>query len=653
MYVSNAKGSGRGYKNLSYLKSESEFRQLLDRFYHETRAKMSNGEQPRFKGLLEIMKSEAVIMTAIHKIKSNKGSKTPGSDGMVIEQVLIKDYQEVISLVRQQLDNYKPQPIRRKLIPKTGKKGEFRPLGIPTIVDRTIQEVVRLVIEPILEAQFYDHSYGFRPMRDTGQAVQYIYNLMFHTGYTWCVEGDISKFFDEVNHRKLLNILWTMGIRDQRVLMLIKQMLKAGILKECHTNDLGTPQGGIISPLLANAYLHKMDMWVTREWYNKKTKHNFVSQSSKIATLKHHSKLKPAYLIRYADDWVLLCRTKRDAEKWKHRIGEYLKDTLKLRLSEEKTLITDARKKSIKFLGFDIKMLNNRGKGRHGIIGKVTPNKERLENKVKAVHKRIRKLKYAKDREMLVSDINLINSQIRGIINYYALADGVNEVLRQYREYLKYASYKALKKYGGRWLPANKSDNLKEVHQDRTEQLPMIEYTLSVSTKRNKRKEGEKLLVALTSISFANWSKVPQKNLLENPYSLQGRELYFKRTGKRRRLSRVDEIFNDIQSILVAFGKKSPIYNFEYVMNRGYTFNRDRGCCRCCGEMVDAENVHIHHERPYLPLTEVNKVKNLVTTCKRCHTYIHNKNDVTTVFSNKVGNKILVFRDKLVKPITK
>ena len=279
---------------MSIPKTESEFRRLQDNFYTKTKETIVNNEKPSFKGLLEMMKSDAVIVSAIHKIKGNKGSKTPGSDGLVIEQIIIKDYPEVINMVRNKLDNYKAEPVRRKLIPKTGKKGEFRPLGIPAIVDRVIQEVVRSVIEPILEAQFYDHSYGYRPMREAGQAIEYLNHIMKHSGYTWCIEGDISEFFDKVNHRILLKTLWSMGIRDRRVLMVIKQMLEAGILNECETNELGAPQGGIISPLLANVYLHRMDMWITREWYNKKTRKNFVSQSSKIATLKHHSTIKPA-----------------------------------------------------------------------------------------------------------------------------------------------------------------------------------------------------------------------------------------------------------------------------------------------------------------------------------------------------------------------
>ena len=487
-------------------------------------------------------------------------------------------------------------------------------------------------------------------MREAGQAVEYLGHVMKRTGYTWCIEGDISKFFDEVNHRVLLKTLWSMGIRDRRVLMIIKQMLEAGIMNECHKNELGTPQGGIISPVLANVYLNRMDMWITKEWYNKKTRKSFVSQSSKIATLKHHSTLKPAYLVRYADDWILVCRSKTDAEKWKYRIGKFLNDTLKLRLSDEKTLITDARKQAVKFLGFKIKMLENRGKATHGILPKVTPDEDRIEAKMKEIRKSIRKLKYAKNKELLVNDINLINSQIRGIINYYSSADGVNEVLRKYKETLKYASYKALKKYGAKWKPANQTDNLREVHEERTEQIATIEYVIPKGKPKKHLNDKDKLVVGITSIAFAKWKMVPKKKLSETPYTAEGREHYYKRSKKKAALYRADSIFNDIQSVLIAFETKSKIYNFEFLMNRGYTFNRDRGKCRCCGEFLSSNNVNIHHTRPNLPLNEVNKVNNLAAVCKRCHHLIHSKSEITGV-PQAVRKRIQGFREKLGKLI--
>ncbi len=223
------------------------------------------GVKPRIKHLLEPIKSPTNIMTAIHKIKGNKGSRTPGSDGEIMQKHILEvGYEAVIQRVQSHLDDYKPKPVRRKMIDKPG-KSEKRPLGIPTIIDRVVQQCVKQIIEPILEAQFFNHSYGFRPMREAKHAIARITHMTQSTGYKWVIEGDISKFFDEVNHSILIKKLWNMGIRDQRVLMIIKKMLKAGIMNEIHKNELGTPQGGIISPLLANVYLHKLDKWIVRE----------------------------------------------------------------------------------------------------------------------------------------------------------------------------------------------------------------------------------------------------------------------------------------------------------------------------------------------------------------------------------------------------
>ncbi|CAM4042183.1 reverse transcriptase domain-containing protein [Paenibacillus alkaliterrae] len=223
-------------------KSESELRSLLDTFFGSTRQALVGGIPPRFKGLLEIVASDVNILTAIHKVKANKGGNTPGTDNEVIQtDVLEKEFPVVMSRVKDLLHNYNPRPVRRVLIDKPGKT-EKRPLGIPAVIDRIVQECVRTVLEPILEAQFFDHSFGFRPMRDAHMALRRVMNVV-ERGYHWIVEGDISKFFDNVNHNILLRKLWNMGIRDRRILMILKHMLKAGIMDEFHTNDLGPRKG--------------------------------------------------------------------------------------------------------------------------------------------------------------------------------------------------------------------------------------------------------------------------------------------------------------------------------------------------------------------------------------------------------------------------
>ncbi len=293
-------------QQFDFPETEIQLRETLDKLYQHSKEAHDAGERPAFKGLLEIMSAEATIITAIHNIKSNHGSETPGVDGKRMRRdYLEKSHQWVIRDIQKAFQHFEAQTIRRKYIDKPG-KDEKRPLGIPTIRDRIVQECMRIVLEPILEAQFFAHSYGFRPMRDAAMALERINFLTHHTGCHWIVEGDISKCFDRIDHTILLKRLYHMGIRDRRVLQIIKAMLKAGVMDECEVNEEGTPQGGLISPLLANAYLDIMDEWVAKQWESKQTRYPYKQQRSRYAALKENTTLIAGYVVRYADDFVII-----------------------------------------------------------------------------------------------------------------------------------------------------------------------------------------------------------------------------------------------------------------------------------------------------------------------------------------------------------
>ena len=235
-------------------KTETQLREIQDRLYQYSKEVHDAGGYPAFKGLLEIMSAETTITTAIHNLKSNHGSETPGVDGKRMRRdYLQKSQQWVIRDIQKAFQHFEAQKIRRKYIDKPG-KSEKRPLGIPTIRDRIVQECMRIVLEPILEAQFFAHSYGFRSMRDAAMALERVNFLAYHTGYHWIVEGDISQCFDHIDHAILLKRLYHMGVKDRRVLQIIKAMLKTGVMDECETNEEGTPQGGLIRPCLKNKY---------------------------------------------------------------------------------------------------------------------------------------------------------------------------------------------------------------------------------------------------------------------------------------------------------------------------------------------------------------------------------------------------------------
>lgn len=609
-------------------RTEKELNELLQNIYTTAKKNYESDKESNFTGILEVIASEANIITSIHKIKSNKGSHTKGTDDKEIDDYLKKEFDEVIEIVRARLYDYNPDMVRRVWIPKPG-KSEKRPLGIPTIIDRIIQECVRNVIEPIAEAQFFEHSYGFRPMRSADMAVARIKHINFHAKCYWVVEGDIKGFFDNIDHNVMIKSLWNIGIRDKRVLSIIKQMLKAGVMNECSRSELGTPQGGIISPLLANIYLNRFDNYMTGDFERKKLKKPHSRRDGEISAMRNHSNLKTCYYVRYADDWVILTDNKEHAEKLKYKAKRYLKDNLKLDLSEEKTLITNVCSKPIKFLGVEMRMAKKNGRW----VNKVSPEKERFERKMKTLSREIFYVRKTStlDKERLIENINRVNSMIVGLINYYSMCDQISVVIRKYAWLLKYTAYKSLKRYGGQWIRANEVSNLIGLHYGHKAHIPAIEY--------------KDMYIGLTDINFAKWDNPRPKVQGENPYTPEGRELYNKRMRKKGLRVRTDEVNSTAHAFYIRLSK-SPLYNFEYFMNRPYTYNRDKGKCKICGGFVEPNEARFHHVDKKLPMHQMNKVKNLITVHQYCHDLIHSNSEPSSL-SEKTLKTLGKYRKKL------
>ena len=216
-----------------------------------------------------VMRTENIVM-AYKNVKANKGAKTPGTDGLTIDDVNRLTTEEMVSAVRAKFNWYNPKAVKRVEIPKPN--GKTRPLGIPTIWDRIIQQCILQILEPICEAKFLDNSKGFRPGKSSEDAMaSFMYNVN-RRQMTYVVDVDIKGFFDNVDHTKLMRLVWNMGIHDKQLLVVIRKMLKAPIKMPNGTleyPDKGTPQGGILSPLLANIYLHELDKWLV--YHNGKT----------------------------------------------------------------------------------------------------------------------------------------------------------------------------------------------------------------------------------------------------------------------------------------------------------------------------------------------------------------------------------------------
>lgn len=400
---------------------------ILDDLYERSK----QGEQ--FHQLMEIILSKNNIMLAYRNIKANKGSQTPGTDRKTMKDIEVLSAKEVVEKVRYFVTGskhgYRPKPVRRKEIEKPN--GGTRPLGIPCIWDRLIQQCFKQVLEPILEAKFSNNSYGFRPNRSAAQAISKTYALMQRSNLHHVIEFDIKGFFDNVDHSKLIRQLWTTGVQDKSVLFVIKRMLTAPIKMPDGSTvspSKGTPQGGIISPLLANVVLNELDHWVESQWENNpvvlaRTKWRIVRKDpiqdkSYGYVVARKTKLKEIRIVRYADDFRIFCKNRETAEKTLKAVTDWLKERLRLEVSKEKTRIVNTRKRYMEFLGFKIGLQRKRNKyvvKSHICDKKFELEKEKLLTQAK-------KISRPDEGHTMLSEIKRYDSMVTGIQNYFEVA---------------------------------------------------------------------------------------------------------------------------------------------------------------------------------------------------------------------------------------
>lgn len=369
----------------------------------------------KFKNLYKLIISDRNILLAYRNIKRNSGSTTPGTNNKTIKYWENKGTEDFIKYIRNRLQNFIPQKVKRVEIPKSN--GKKRPLGIPNIEDRIIQQCFKQILEPILEAKFHNYSYGFRPNRGTSHAIAHVYRRINIEKNYFIVNVDIKSFFDEVNHSKLLKQLWSLGIRDKKVISIISKMLKAEV-DGIGIPTKGIPQGGILSPLLANVVLNEFDHWISNQWSTYETKHKYEHISDKYVQLRN-SNLKEMYLVRYADDFLIFCKKKESAEKTFHAIKNWLNKRLKLSINEEKSQIVDIRKKSINYLGFKIKAFKKSNKW----IVKSHISDKASENIITDIKNQVKYI--TKNRNAYT--VYILNRLIAGLHNYYQIATEVNK----------------------------------------------------------------------------------------------------------------------------------------------------------------------------------------------------------------------------------
>ncbi|WP_279057491.1 reverse transcriptase domain-containing protein [Alistipes communis] len=450
----------------------------------------------KFERLYRILFNEELFYVAYQKIASNGGSTTKGSDGRSIDGMSLARIETLIASLKD--ESYQPHPSRRVHIPK--KNGKTRPLGIPAFEDKLVQEVVRMILEAIYEGHFETTSHGFRPKRSCHTALLPIQKTF--SGAKWFIEGDIKGFFDNIDHDVLVGILRE-RISDDRFIRLIRKFLKAGYVEDWtfHNTYSGTPQGGIVSPILANIYLDKLDKYVKEyiQHFDKGTKRRPGKESNDLAnerkrTVRKLKKVKDGTekaalvarlkaieqeraafpngdemdesyrrlkYIRYADDFILgVIGSKEEAQRIKEDIKSFLSASLALELSEEKTLITHTGK-SAKFLGYEITVTrdNHQRRDVRGCLRRTYGKRVRLNVSMATLRDKLLeygameiKLRNGKEvwkpkcRSGLIfnDDLEILdryNRETVGFCNYYLIANNC-VVLHNFRYIMEYSMYK-------------------------------------------------------------------------------------------------------------------------------------------------------------------------------------------------------------------
>jgi group II intron reverse transcriptase/maturase len=368
-----------------------------------------------YRDLYSLLCNTVWLRVAHHAVNANQGRDTAGVDGATMSH-FNGDVEGNLARLREALraHTFEPRPVRRVYIPKAD--GKKRPLGIPTIDDRIVQEALRMALEPIWEADFSQHSYGFRPNRSTYDAMTYMSKRLIGTSgltYQWIIEGDIARYFDTIPQRRLIKAV-KKRVADRNIRALLWQFLRAGVMHQGTLEDTltGTPQGGIVSPLLANIYLHELDQYMESTYL-----HLTTAQRRTRRQQGHGNYL----YVRYADDFVVLCNgTKAEALSLKEELGNVLTQ-MGLTLSEAKTKVTHITE-GFDFLGYRVR----RGMGR---TGKMVPKVGIPAKAIKKFRQKIREiLAPQRTHESVNAKIAALNWLIRGWCEYYRCTSGPSQV---------------------------------------------------------------------------------------------------------------------------------------------------------------------------------------------------------------------------------
>ncbi len=585
------KSKQRKIRNSEYYDMKGTF----DRLYAESK------KGKIFTHLMEIIESEENIKLAYRTIKKNTGSDTAGVDKRTITDLAKLSEEEYVRLIRKQFSNYHPRPVRRVEIPKPN--GKTRPLGIPTIVDRVVQQCVMQVMEPVCEARFSENSYGFRPNRSTEHAIAQCMRLIQVQHMYHVVDLDIKGFFDNINHTKLIRQIWALGIRDKKLLCIIKEMLKAPVILPSGEKiypEKGTPQGGILSPLLANIVLNELDWWITSQWEEMPTRTVFMTRSNKQGTeIKSHiyralrrSKLKEVHAVRYADDFKIFCPTHAEAVKAYKATEMWLKDRLGLEISPDKSKVVNLKRQYSEFLGFKLKV---RKKGKKYVVRSHLSDKAYKKAHEKLTEE-VKKLAHTPDDTAQFIQLQKYNSVVAGLHEYYCIATDTTDDFGK----LAFSINKQLR------------NRLKgDVSRTGTLRNGFIKDKYGKS--RQLRFLHERPIVPIGAVNQKN---AQNKRKAINKYTAKGRELIHKNLA--------------INTDAMLYLMRNPIKgrSIEYADNRISLYAAQYGKCAVTGLPMEVHDIHCHHKVP-TSKGGTDEYSNLVLISKAIHVIVHATSETT------------------------
>ena len=522
----------------------------------------------RLHDLYHLLHDADWLRRAYEHVARNKGSRTAGCDGLTMaafEQDLEGNLRRLSEDLKAR--TFRPHPVRRVYIPKAN--GKLRPLGIPSVRDRIVQEALRMVMEPIFEVEFYRNSFGFRPNRSTMDALAWVTTCMNASlRYYWVIEGDIRSYFDTINHEILMKLL-RRRIRDRRLLGLVWRFLRAGVMEEklFKTTDQGTPQGGIVSPLLANVYLHELDMFLAR-WADLPRSDKEGRRQRGRGNFVH---------VRYADDFVVMtngCR--KEAEAMREAIFEFLSRKLKLTVSTEKTKITHVDD-GFEFLGYEVRR-DTVGSGQKA--PKLFMPQEAV---TEARHTILRITCPSATGASVHAKFLALNMYLRGWANYYRYAYKASQTFNR----LDHLAYQQM----ARWLARKYRCKLKAI------------------LRRYGRRVDGVITLATDHIALQRVSRLGSVQPL-----------------RRRTIPPVYEQPGTEAVRETAFGLEQTWYGDEQRAGmadlRQSCLWQDGWRCQVCGKRLLGSKAQVDHVRPvrrFKRAKSAHRVENLQTLCPACH----------------------------------